>query len=131
MIKTVAELEREEAAAKNTEEKKEIATGTEKNQNQPAPVHPKKTSPEIEFCVQLAASAKKENLNSTRWRNIQNLSVRFENKMYKYQITGITSYSEASKAKDQMKSRGFKEAFIVAYNNGNRIDVSEAVSLSK
>src|SRR5699024_6391051 len=86
---------------------------------------------EIEFCIQLSASPNKSNLSAAEWRNIENLSVRYENKMYKYQITGIHSYSEANNLKNQMIQRGFSGAFVVAYNNGDRMDVSEAISLSK
>ncbi|MBY5958865.1 N-acetylmuramoyl-L-alanine amidase [Membranicola marinus] len=85
---------------------------------------------ELEFCVQLAATPKKANLSASKWRNIQNLSIRYEKGMYKYQITGIEKYSDANKMKDRMKQRGFEGAFVVAYNNGNRVDISEAVGMS-
>lgn len=86
---------------------------------------------ELEFCVQLAASPKKANLSASKWRNIQDLSIRYENGMYKYQITGIKKYQEANAMKDRMKKRGFEGAFIVAYNNGNRVKISEAISTSR
>lgn len=88
-------------------------------------------SENLEFCVQLAATPKKANLSEAKWRNIQNLSIRFEAGMYKYQITGIHDYNEANNIKDRMKKKGFEGAFLVAYNNGNRINLSEAVSMSK
>lgn len=86
---------------------------------------------DLEFCVQLAATPKKANLSAAKWRNIQNLSIRFENGMYKYQITGIDQYSKANTLKDQMKNKGFDGAFVVAYNNGNRVKISEAMSMTK
>lgn len=84
----------------------------------------------LEFCVQLAATPKKENIKSGQWKNIKNLSIRFENNMYKYQVTAIESYNEASDIKKQMRARGFNGAFIVAYSNGDRVNISEAVSMS-
>lgn len=85
----------------------------------------------LEFCVQLAATPKKANLSAAKWRNIQNLSIRFENEMYKYQITGIEQYTEANTIKDRMRKKGFEGAFVVAYNNGNRMKISEAMGMSK
>ncbi len=86
---------------------------------------------DLEFCVQLAATPKKANLSASKWRNIQNLSIRYEKGMYKYQITGIEQYNDANNMKDRMKQKGFDGAFVVAYNNGNRVDISEAVGMSK
>ncbi|GAA5222096.1 N-acetylmuramoyl-L-alanine amidase [Membranihabitans marinus] len=84
----------------------------------------------IEFCVQLAATPRKENIKNTKWRNIENLSIRYENNMYKYQVTAIPSYSKASDIKNSLKARGFDGAFIVAYSNGNRINITDAVAMS-
>ena len=86
---------------------------------------------ELEFCVQLAASPKKANLSEAKWRNIQNLSIRYEEGMYKYQITGIDKYNDANTMKDIMRKKGFEGAFVVAYSNGNRIDVNQAKGMSK
>lgn len=97
----------------------------------PAPSGTQATPQDLEFCVQLAATPKKANLSAAKWRNIQNLSIRFENGMYKYQITGIEQYSEANTIKDRMKKKGFDGAFVVAYNNGNRVKISEAMSVTK
>jgi len=129
VIKTVAELEREEAQAKENP-KNETAAPQPKSEVADQTINEKKREG-LEFCVQLSASPQKTNMSATEWRNIDNLSVRFENKMYKYQITGIHSYSDANNIKNNMIRRGFSGAFVVAYNNGDRIDVSEAITLSK
>ena len=100
-------------------------------QTKPATSAAQTATQDLEFCVQLAATPKKANLSATKWRNIQNLSIRFENGMYKYQITGIKQYSEANTIKDRMKQKGFEGSFVVAYNNGNRVQISEAMSMTK
>ncbi len=86
---------------------------------------------ELEFCVQLAATPKKANLSEAKWRNIQNLSIRYEKGMYKYQITGIDKYNDANTMKDIMRKKGFEGAFVVAYSNGNQIPITEAMGKSK
>jgi len=94
-------------------------------------VRQKSQDSDLEFCVQLAATPKKANLSEAKWRNIQNLSIRFEKGMYKYQITGIEKYDDANNLKDNMRKKGFEGAFVVAYSNGNRVAINEAMGLSK
>ena len=47
----------------------------------------------------------------------------------RYRVGYFTSYDVANTAKNQVRGLGYRDAFVVAINNGNRIKLSEARSL--
>lgn len=51
-----------------------------------------------------------------------------ENNMYKYSVGFYKTYDEAAAAKDKL---GVRDAFIVAYKNGQKVDVNEAIRMEK
>ena len=75
------------------------------------------------FCVQLAASPKKLNLNGGKWSNVdQTIEVVKESNLYKYQVRNFATQEEAEKVKSSLRSQGFSDAFVIAYLNGQRVD---------
>ena len=44
----------------------------------------------------------------------------------RYRVGYFTSYNVANTAKNQVRGLGYRDAFVVALNNGNRITLSEA-----
>ncbi|SFU65212.1 N-acetylmuramoyl-L-alanine amidase [Pustulibacterium marinum] len=114
---------------------KDYKNGIEENQGDifsspPLPTSPSKDlvqgSKDIIFRVQIAAS--KNNLE-LKAQNFSGLSPVFKEKtgsVYKYQYGETSSYDEAQKLLQKAKSKGFKDAYLVAYKNGEKISVSEA-----
>jgi hypothetical protein len=49
--------------------------------------------------------------------------------LYKYMTGKYVSYKEAKNEVDQIKSKGFPEAFVTVYNNGNKISIADASKL--
>jgi hypothetical protein len=49
-----------------------------------------------------------------------------EDKWYKYRTQPFSGVKEASSALEKLKSAGFRDAFIVAYQNGQRISLDIA-----
>ena len=49
-----------------------------------------------------------------------------ESGLVKYQIGGYTTYEEAQSIRAQMLNKGISDAFIVPYQNGVKISISEA-----
>jgi N-acetylmuramoyl-L-alanine amidase len=77
---------------------------------------------EIQYRVQLAASPKPLDTKSGKWNNVAYLiEVVQEKGLYKYQVVNFATESEAVEVKAKMRSIGFSDAFVVIYQNGERI----------
>ncbi len=85
------------------------------------------TSPDIQFNVQLAASARPVDTSNSRWRNTGYLiEVVQEDNLYKYQARNFSNLQQAFEARLLLQARGFPDAFIVAYKDGKRISMDQA-----
>jgi N-acetylmuramoyl-L-alanine amidase len=90
-----------------------------------------KQKKKVEYVVQLAASPNKLRVGGGKWNRLENVLVRYEKNMYKYQIGELASYVEASDMKVKLKDMGFKDCFVAAYYDGDPINVKDAIRLSK
>ena len=83
------------------------------------------------FFVQLAASSKPQATNTTRWRSLgYTIEVVKEDKLYKYRARNFSDLAAAQKAKDDLRAKGFPDAFIVAYRGKERISITQAIQES-
>lgn len=90
-------------------------------------VAPKTAPSNIQFFVQLAASPRPLNTDLGHWRNTSYLiEVIQEDNLFKYQARNVGNFQQAFKARIQLQSQGFKDAFIVAYKEGKRIPIQQA-----
>jgi N-acetylmuramoyl-L-alanine amidase len=86
----------------------------------------------VQFRVQLAASPKEIDMRGGKWENsLYLIEVLKEDGLFKYQARNFHSLEEANQAKQILKQRGFTDAFVVAYQAGTRIKMSEATELMK
>lgn len=84
----------------------------------------------VKYQIQILSSPKQLNKNSADFKGIRNIEEYKQNGVYKY-LAGCTSgYKEAKSNQEKLKEMGFKDAFIVAFENGQRIDLSKAISLT-
>lgn len=79
------------------------------------------------FKVQLFASSKRLGKNDKRLQGVD-ADYYQENGMYKYTYGESENYNEIVKIKKDM-SKKFKEAFVVAFLNGKKINTQEAVKI--
>lgn len=87
----------------------------------PAPA--KSQSAEIQYRVQLAASPNPLNVSQGKWSNVDYLiEVIEENRLFKYQVRNFATLEDANLAKQKLRSLGFGDAFVVAYQNGQRVN---------
>ncbi len=81
----------------------------------------------VQYKVQLAVSANLISTDNGYWRRVHHsIEVLMQQNVYTYLAVGFHNYQEASAAKDELRKQGFKEAFVVAFQNGRRIPVDQA-----
>lgn len=82
----------------------------------------------IQFCVQLAAARQPFDTSQSKWRNTGYLlEVVEENGAYKCVACGFSSYAQAYEARIVLQSKGFPDAFMVAYKYGQRMPLEQAM----
>ena len=83
----------------------------------------------IVFKVQFASSDTPLDLKEKRFANIKNGSYYKVKTTYKYTSGNFPTMNEASTHQALLRENGFKDCFVVAFKNGERIDVNEAKRL--
>ena len=82
------------------------------------------------FRVQLAAMRKFTDVSSAygSYNLSRPVKVESHNGLYKYTAGSFASYQQAREFKEAALGRGIKGAFVIAYRNGARIDILDAVA---
>tara|TARA_B100000965_G_C19564952_1_gene746375 strand:+ start:417 stop:1811 length:1395 start_codon:yes stop_codon:yes gene_type:complete len=83
------------------------------------------------FKVQLATTTNKIDPEPSNFKGLQGVSYYEAGGLYRYTYGEESSWTEASKLQDQAREHGFNDAFIIAFYEGKRIAVGEAVKLLK
>jgi N-acetylmuramoyl-L-alanine amidase len=78
------------------------------------------------FKVQLSASINKLELQPKNFKGLKNISVAYENRVYKYMYGETADYEEAKKQLQEAKQKGYNFAFLIAFKNGEKISIQEA-----
>lgn len=79
------------------------------------------------FRVQIAASGKSLELKPSNFNGLDNVTSLKEGTMYKYFYNETTDYDHARKALEVAKNKGYSSAFLVAYKNGKKVSIQEAL----
>jgi N-acetylmuramoyl-L-alanine amidase len=99
--------------------------------NKPSDVPSKNITKGVKFQIQILTSAKRLQPTAPEFKGIKNVEEYTHNGVYKY-LSGTTdSYAEAKVIRDKVIEFGFKDAFIVAFEDNIRIDLAKAVNLSQ
>lgn len=90
-----------------------------------------KDSTGLIFRIQIETSDKKLATNSTRFKGLEIFEYN-ENKLYKY-CTGLFQHDlkAAKEYKIELIEKGFNNAFVVAFLNGERISIEKAIKLAE
>jgi N-acetylmuramoyl-L-alanine amidase len=92
------------------------------------PVTVAKSSPKGTFFkVQLIASIKKTPLEPKNFKGLKNVTMIYENNIYKYFYQETSDYETAKKYLQEAKSKGYGASFLVATKDGEKISMQEAV----
>lgn len=81
----------------------------------------------VVFKVQISASAKKMDLTPSNFNGLNAISIEDDGKIIKYFYGNTNKYAEAKKLLDDAKEKGYTSAFIVAYKNGQKLSIQEAL----
>ena len=103
--------------------------GVAKGSPQAMSVSAPKFAKGVIYKIQLGASSKLVNLQSQPWAKVKQIEVQKIKGIHKYLVGEYPSYKEVLKAQKYWKGKGFKDAFVVAYQDGKRISVGEAKKL--
>jgi N-acetylmuramoyl-L-alanine amidase len=99
--------------------------------NKPSDVPSKNISKGVKFQIQILTATKPLSTTAPEFKGIQNVEEYKHNGIFKY-LSGTTdSYLEARVIRDKLIGFGFKDAFIVAFEDNQRIELSRAISLTQ
>lgn len=110
------------------------------NSESPAPAQPAKVRGKIpydalgnqlKFQVQILTSAKPLKKKSPEFKGLDPVDEYFSGGSYKYLAGCTANFDEAKAMQQTLRDMGFKDAFVVAYENGQRIDLNQAIRKSR
>ncbi|RLK00324.1 N-acetylmuramoyl-L-alanine amidase family protein [Tenacibaculum discolor] len=107
--------------------KKEVPKQVVKKETRPKAktTEPKTVSKGVVFRVQIAASRKK--LSTKSFKGLENVESLFIDDYYKYYYGNSPSLSGIKKVLPEVRSKGYKDAWVVAFKNGKRVSIKEAL----
>jgi N-acetylmuramoyl-L-alanine amidase len=87
----------------------------------------KQDNSEVLFKVQISASGRKMDLQPRNFKGLKNISMDYDNSIYKYMYGETTDYDESKNLLEEAKARGYNSAFLIAFKNGKKISIQEAI----
>ena len=109
-----------EAPAQNIEEENEVVSPIGKTDE---PV----SNPKVVFKLQIMASAKDLDLKPQNFKGLGRISKEPYKNLYRYMYGVTNSYKEAEMLKTEADIKGYTSSYIVAYREGVRIPLTEAL----
>jgi N-acetylmuramoyl-L-alanine amidase len=86
----------------------------------------------IRFKVQIAASSERRSLTPENFKGLSNVDAYLsKDSVHKYTVGNTGSYEEAERVEERVKESGYPGAFIIAFKDGERIDMERAMELAK
>ena len=100
-------------------------SSTAKPANKPAKTRPAAKQPPV-FKVQILTSSKALSTNDKRFKGLKGIESYREDGLYKYTYGASTDYNEILRIRKNV-ARKMKDAFIIAFRNGKKIDTTAAI----
>jgi len=83
--------------------------------------------PEITFKVQIAASSRKLKTKPYNFKGLNEVSRKKTGKTFKYFYGATSNYSKIKEQKKEALKKGYDTCFIVAFRNGEKISLDQAL----
>lgn len=100
-------------------------------QTMPAPEVPVEKNDKVTFRVQIETSETQVSLTSSRFKGVQVFEYQ-QDKLFKYTAGAFEGdYEAANKYKNELREKGFQHAFVVCFQNGERISLEKGIKLAK
>ena len=88
----------------------------------------KSKNSDVVFKIQFAAGNQNIKLVPSNFKGLKDVSVRTNNgKFYKYAYGDTSDYNQAKKDLQEVKSKGYSSAYIIAIRDGKNVSVEEAL----
>jgi len=101
----------------------DITQGTSQNEDASSGLEYK----DITFKVQIAASTRALEPKSYNFNGLENITRTKSGKLYKYLYGNTSNYTKVKELKAIAENKGYQNCFIVAYKNGHKIGLQEAL----
>ncbi|MGB1032483.1 MAG: N-acetylmuramoyl-L-alanine amidase family protein, partial [Flavobacteriales bacterium] len=82
----------------------------------------------VKFQVQILTSSKKIERSSADFKGLKKVDEYISNGLFKYSAGCTTDYKKAQEMQHVLRSNGFPGAFIIAFKDGERIQLHEALN---
>jgi N-acetylmuramoyl-L-alanine amidase len=90
----------------------------------------KEVSTGVKFQVQILTSSKPLNKKSSEFKGLDKVDEYISGNVYKYLAGSTPNFQEAKDMQKILREMGFKDAFIVSFENGKKLDLNEAIAKS-
>jgi N-acetylmuramoyl-L-alanine amidase len=85
----------------------------------------------VSFSVQIASSSELLGVQPQNFKGVSGVQYYLDGGMYRYTVGRFAKFADAKSLQKEMIDKGFDSAFVVAFQEGKRIDLKKALDLAK
>ncbi len=109
------------------EEINEVLADQEEQKPDTAGENERELSSDVVFRVQFASTSEKRSHDDPAFAGLEGVSYYFHEELYKYTVGNESTLDAATSLQRKVQEAGFKDAFVVAFLNEERISAQEAI----
>lgn len=129
-IPSTTEKRQSTSQESESESKYPTTTHAQQKQDKPEEDNANDENQYLVFKIQILTSTRQLTLEDYRLKGLKEVEYYKENGLYKYTYASSTNYNRIVRIKREI-SKQFKDAFIIAFKNGQKMDIHEAINQFK